>query len=90
VDAETEPGCQSPARCVVRVDDRREAAQAELAGCHVQARACGLGGKPATLRVPGKDVTQLDLVPLRLGMQPGEGRHEQSLGFEVHGHTGAR
>jgi hypothetical protein len=62
VDAEAQPGDQRPARCVVGVDDRGEAAEAELAERDVQPGSCGLGGEAPALRVPGEDEAELDLI----------------------------
>jgi hypothetical protein len=53
------------------VDDRGEAVEAKLAGRDVQPRSRGLRGEAPALRVPGEDEAQLDLVPLRPGVQRG-------------------
>ena len=64
-----QPAARWKGRC--RGDDCGAAVETQPGGGDVEPCPCGLAGEAAALRVPGEDVAELDLVPLRPGVQPG-------------------
>jgi hypothetical protein len=64
------------------VDDGGEAVETRVGGGDVEPCPGGLAGETAALRVPGEDVAELDLVPLRPGVQPGAAEEGSGLPVE--------
>jgi hypothetical protein len=71
------------------VDDGGEAVETQLGGGDVEPCPGGLAGETAALRVPGEDVAELDLVPLRPGVQPGAAEEGSGLPVEERARTEA-